>query len=452
MTYALCFLAFGFLISFVLTPKVIRVAQSGIGLDAPNESRKRHNLPIPRLGGIPIMLAVSLGVIVILIIEPHLIAQWGPVLTGCLLMFGLGLWDDLKALGARRKLVGQIAIASLVHFLGLSVDRVTYPGGGWNVELGLIGSYFATVFWLIAVPNIVNLIDGFDGLAGGLGLFMAMTLGIVGIISKQMGMAWFAFTLAGALLGFLVFNFPPARIFLGDGGAYLIGFCIAALSLVGSHKGSIAAVLFVTVVALGVPILDTTFALLRRAVRGFPLFHADEEHFHHKLERFGYSKRRIVLAMYGVCVVLSLIGLSVFWSQGRTLPIGIGAFFILAVCVLRYFHLVTDWRDAHRRVHRLLLRRSEVRYALLQAQLLDLEVSRCRSAQEFWTLFESTLRRVGFVDHGEVENTISIEVKHNGTEPWTLHAPADRGRAWEWQRIAECFRPVYIKALARWDR
>src|SRR5678816_1453798 len=172
MTYALCFLAFGFLISFLLTPKVIRVAQGGIGLDAPNESRKRHNLPIPRLGGIPIMLAVSLGVIVILIIEPHLISQWGPVLTGSLLMFGLGLWDDLKALGARRKLVGQIAIASLVHFLGLSVDRVTYPGGGWNVELGLIGSYFATVFWLIAVPNIVNLIDGFDGLAGGLGLFM----------------------------------------------------------------------------------------------------------------------------------------------------------------------------------------------------------------------------------------------------------------------------------------
>jgi hypothetical protein len=116
MTFALCFLAFGFLISFLLTPKVIRVAQGGIGLDAPNESRKRHNLPIPRLGGIPIMLAVSLGVIVILIIEPHLISQWGPVLTGCLLMFGLGLWDDLKALGARRKLVGQIAIASLVHF------------------------------------------------------------------------------------------------------------------------------------------------------------------------------------------------------------------------------------------------------------------------------------------------------------------------------------------------
>ena len=105
---------------------------------------------------------------------------------------------------------------------------MTYPGGAWDVELGAWGLPL-TIFWLIAVPNIVNLIDGFDGLAGGLGMFMALTLGIVGLMAEQLQVAWYAFTMAGALLGFLVFNFPPARIFLGDGGAYMVGFCIAAL-------------------------------------------------------------------------------------------------------------------------------------------------------------------------------------------------------------------------------
>ena len=245
----------------------------------------------------------------------------------------------------------------------------------------------------------------------------------------------------GALLGFLVFNFPPARIFLGDGGAYLIGFCIAALSLLSSHKGSIAAVLLVTVVALGVPILDTSFAILRRGVRGFPLFHADDEHFHHKLERLGFSKRRIVLGLYGVCVVLSIIGLSIFWSQGRTLPIGIGALFILAVVVLRYFHFIKSWDDVQRRMNRVMNRRSQVRYVLVQAQLLELEVQRCQSGDEFWPIFHHALKRVGFVQPGEVEDDVIVHVKYNGSVPWMLHAPRHGGHVWEWQRIAECFQP-----------
>ena len=452
MIFAICFFVCGFLISLALTPQAIRLGRMGYALDSPNENRKRHSQPIPRLGGVPIVVTLGLAGIVILLIDPHRSRQWLPVFTGCALMFGLGLWDDLKPLGARKKLAGQIAIATLVWFLGLSIERVTYPGGAWNVELSRAIGFFATVFWLIAVPNIVNLIDGFDGLAGGLGMFMAVTLGIVGLLSEQLAVAWFAFAMAGSLLGFLVFNFPPAKIFLGDGGAYLIGFFIAALSLVSSHKGSIAAVLLVTIVALGVPILDTAFALLRRGVRGFPLFHADDEHIHHKLERLGFSKQRVVLGLYGVCLVLSLLGLSIFWSQGRTLPIGIGALFILALLGLRFFHFLHTWEDVKRRLQRVINRRREVRYALLQAQLLDLEVDRCASAQEFWTLFEHTLRRIGFVDRGEVENAIVVQVRHNGSEPWTLHAPLHRGHAGEWQRIAECFRPVYNKAETRWKK
>jgi UDP-GlcNAc:undecaprenyl-phosphate GlcNAc-1-phosphate transferase len=264
--------------------------------------------------------------------------------------------------------------------------------------------------------------------------------------------AWFAFTMTGALLGFLIFNFPPAKIYLGDGGAYLIGFTIATISVSSSHKGSVAAVLLVTVVGLGLPILDTSFALLRRALRGFPLFHADDEHLHHRLEKLGISKRRILFGLYGICVVLSLIGLTIFWNQGGTVPIAIGAgvIFLMALGVVRHFLRVHSWRDAHHKMKRVLSRRQIVQYTLLQAKVLALEVERCESAEEFWMILDQTMRRVGFVDDGEVLEQVAIHVRHNGTKPWTLYASRTEASAAEWQRIAECFRPAYVKALAKW--
>lgn len=452
MINSILFFGLGFLIAVLVTPWVIQLSHTGIGLDVANENRKQQEEPIPRLGGAPVMLATSLGLLVIFSIEPEQALSWFPVLLGSLLMYGLGLWDDLKPLGARKKLAGQIATAMLVHWMGLSIDRVSYPGGAWSVELGA-WSLPVTVFWLIAVPNIINLIDGFDGLAGGLGIFLAVTLGIVGLLNEQLAVAWYAFTMAGALLGFLVFNFPPAKIYLGDGGAYLIGFCIAALSLTSSNKGSVAAVLLVTVVALGVPILDTAFAMLRRAARGMPIFRADDDHFHHKLEKLGFSKRRILIGMYGVCVVLSLLGLSIVWSAGRTMPIGIGVLFLLAVGALRYFHRVRTWEDLVRKVGRLAGHRRDVQYAMLQAQVLSLELDRCPDGPEFWRVFDATLARVGFVEPGEGVQSAPVHIKYNGSTPWTLHTPAragQEGRIREWQRLAECFQPVYIKARARW--
>lgn len=453
MIYSLAFLVIGFLVSVLTTPWVIRLSHTGIGLDAPNENRKAHAAPIPRLGGAPIMLALSVGLIFILILEPGAYTNWFPVLLGTLLMYGLGLWDDLHPLGARVKLAGQLFTALLVYFMGLSVDRVTYPGGAWSVDLGW-WSLPVTVLWLIAVPNIINLIDGFDGLAGGLGIFLAVTLGIVGLHNEQLPVAWYAFLMAGALLGFLVFNFPPAKIYLGDGGAYLIGFCIASLSLTSSNKGSVAAVLLVTIVALGFPILDTSFAMLRRASRGFPLFRADDDHFHHKLQKFGFSKRRILLGVYGLCVVLSLLGLSIVWSQGRTLPVGIGALFLLAVVALRYFHFLRSWDDVVRKVDRLAGERRQVQYALLQAQVLEMELDRCRTEKEFWPIFEDTMNRIGFVSPTSepAEELTAVPVKYNGGDPWLLYAPAQRSNeaVRHWQRIGECFRPVFVKARTKW--
>jgi UDP-GlcNAc:undecaprenyl-phosphate GlcNAc-1-phosphate transferase len=454
MILSLILFILGFLICMLLTPWVIQLAyRAQLGLDAPNETRKRHETPVPRLGGMPIICALSIGLLLILTVHPEAAGAFFPVLLGSLCMCGLGLWDDFKPLGARVKLVGQIAIAGLVFWMGLRIDRVTYPGGAWSVTLPPTVSMAVTIFWLISLPNVVNLIDGFDGLAGGLGVFMAVTLGIAGWLNQQLPVACYAFTMAGALLGFLVFNFPPARIYLGDGGAYLIGFCIAALSLASSNKGSIAAVMLVTIVGLGVPILDTTFALVRRALRGFPLFHADDDHIHHRLADLGFSKRRVIVAVYGICVVLSLIALSIIWSQGRTIPIAIGAVFLLAVFALRYLQYVRSFANVGGQIERLFARRRTVRYALLQAQILELEVDRCTESSEFWPIFHQSLRRVGFLEEGEWtdEEALPIHVKYNGAKPWTLHAPRDIGTAGEWQRLADCFRPIYAKATQKWQ-
>ena len=449
MIYALLFFGFGLLVALIGIPWAIRLGERGIALDFAHETRKRQDAPVPRLGGLPVMVALALGLIVIVAVFPAQGVKWPPLLVGSILMYGLGLWDDLQPLGARRKLLGQLLTACIVYSMGLGIEKFSWPGATGSVDLGA-WSLPVTVLWLIAVPNIVNLIDGFDGLAGGLGLYMSATLGIVALHNEQLAVACYAFTMTGALLGFLVFNFPPAKIYLGDGGAYLIGFTIAALSLTSSNKGSVAKVLFVTFIALGVPILDTTFAVLRRGLRGYPLFHADDEHFHHRLEKFGFSKRRILLGLYGVCLVLSLAGLSIIWSSGNTLPVGIGVLFLLAMFVLRYFHLLKSWNDVRRKIDRLLGRRQIVHYALAQAQVLELEVERCATAQEFWMVFDQTIRRVGFVENGEVPDEIVIEVRYNGSTPWKLHAPRAKGSTIEWQCIAECFRPVYVKGREKW--
>ena len=450
MTNIFLFLAFGFLVSVILTPWMIRLAHGGVGMDVPDEGRKKQASPIPRIGGIPLMFSLVLGVMVILWLQPGRSFEWFPILIGLSLMFALGLWDDIKPLGAKKKLIGQIGIASIVTSLGLQIEKFSLGTYG-TIELGG-WSAVVTVIWLISIPNIVNLIDGFDGLAGGLGLFMSVTLGLVGFYSGHFGLAWFAFTLAGALMGFLIFNFPPARIYLGDGGAYLIGFAIAVLSVSSSHKGSVAAALLVTVVGLGLPILDTSFALARRALRGFPLFHADDEHVHHRLEKMGISKRRILFGLYGICVILSLIGLTIFWNKGGTLPIaiGLGMLFLMVLGVVRHFLRVRTWHDAHLQMKRVLSRRQAVQYTVLQAKLLVLEVERCGTAQEFWRILDQTMRRVGFVEPNETENQIAIQLRQNGSKALVLHASLDEGTIPEWQRIAECFRPAYTKALAKW--
>ncbi|MBX7209104.1 MAG: undecaprenyl/decaprenyl-phosphate alpha-N-acetylglucosaminyl 1-phosphate transferase [Verrucomicrobiaceae bacterium] len=377
-----------------LTTMFILKTQQSIGMDQPDARRKMHEKPISRLGGGAIFLALVVGFLLALQAEGIEWGRWWPVMLCNMLVFAVGFFDDLKALGAKTKLVGQIGASLILYALGVSIDILSNPFGEGSINLGWL-SLPLTLIWLVAIPNIVNLIDGMDGLATGFGLFVSLTLAFVGYLSGQPDVVYACVVMSGALAGFLIFNFPPAKIFLGDGGAYLIGFYIASVSVLSSNKGSIIAALLVMMVALGVPILDTLFAIMRRAIRGVPIFKADAEHIHHRLILLGYSKGQALVALYAVCFALSLVGLSILLTKGLALPVAGAVLFILAMSAAKYLGYVRTWKGMRRQINAALERRREIEYINAHARLLELEAEKCASAEEFAAILGGSLSRLG---------------------------------------------------------
>lgn len=386
------FFAVAGLVSALVTAFILK-NQQDIGMDHPDARRKMHEKAVSRLGGAAIFTSLFIGMFLALQTQGGNWQRWWPILLCNTLVFAVGFFDDLKALGARTKLVGQIGAAMMLYALGVSIDVLSNPFGEGSINLGWF-SLPLTLMWLVAIPNIVNLIDGMDGLATGFGLFICLTLAMVGYVSNQPDVVYSSVVMAGALGGFLIFNFPPAKIFLGDGGAYLIGFFIASVSLLSSNKGSIIAGLLVMLVALGVPILDTLFAILRRAIRGVPIFKADAEHIHHRLILLGYSKGQALVALYAVCVALSLVGISILLTKGLALPVAGAVLFVLAMAAARYLGYVRTWKGVRQQMNEAIERRKEMEYMNTHARLLELEVERCATPEEFMPLLVSTLRRI----------------------------------------------------------
>jgi len=452
MIQSLYFFAASFLFSVVTTMVLIRFWKFSFGIDHPDSHRKKHTRPVLRLGGIPVFgaFAIFMGAVPWYLDRPF--NNWAAIFGTSLLIFLLGLVDDFKPIGAKNKLVGQVLIGLLAYYLGLNITNFSYPVGNLSMSLGGL-SLMATVLWFIAVPNIINLIDGIDGLAAGLGFFLYLMLGYVAWSGGASEVAYISFAVAGALLGFLCFNFPPAKIFLGDGGAYFIGFGIAALSLQCSEKGSVAAVLLVTVIALGLPIMDTLFALLRRGVRGFPLFQADAEHIHHRLRKLGFSDKRLVLLMYFVTVFFSLLALSVFWTQGRTLPVALGVIFLLILAAVRYLGYIWTWEDLNLQLQKAFGRRQEVRFVLAYARVAELEVEQSESLAEFEYEFESLLNRCGYWLHpiGDPEDWQQIYLKYQKSGRLTLWRLKESRDYEHHVRLANCFRAACVAACLKWE-
>jgi len=422
--------------------------QGKAGLDTPDDHRKRHDRPVSRLGGAAIFLTLATGFLALAIRLPEFLDDWAAVIAANAIIFGIGFIDDLSPLGAKIKLLGQVGAALVLYSFGVSIDVLSNPLGEGSIDLGW-WSLPVTVLWLIAIPNIINLIDGMDGLATGFGLFLCLTLTFVGHFAFRPDVVLVSMVMVGALAGFLIFNFPPAKIFLGDGGAYLIGFFVASASLMSSNKGSIIASLLVILVALGIPILDTTFAILRRAIRGMPIFRADADHIHHRLITLGYSKAQALVALYSVCVVLSLAGISILINRGLTLPVIGSLAFLLAVAAARYLGYIHSWKGLRKQFADAIEHRKQREYIIAHGTLLEMEVERCQTADEFALILLAALGRLDLMT-GDSNSRSPVQIKCSDGSEIVLHRVENPALSEEWRFRGEILEPAISRALERW--
>lgn len=311
------------LVAAWLTRSVRDLAMSRGWTDPPDAKRHLHSNPVPRLGGVAIFLTflVVAGAGV-------LVRRWVGTATGfsirtilailgpAALIFLMGLYDDFRTLGPYTKFGVQVLAACLLYFEGYGIRQFDLLFGGSTLE-GLFGLPL-TILWVLLITNAFNLIDGLDGLAAGAALFSAIVLFVVSLLSGNHFIALFAMVLAGAIVGFLRFNFNPATIFLGDSGSLFIGFVLSALALAGSQKAPTMVAVAIPVVCFGLPILDVVIAVVRRFMNGKPLFKGDGEHIHHRLLKRGFSQRHAVLILYGVSAFFGLLSLGLLHGGGST--------------------------------------------------------------------------------------------------------------------------------------
>jgi UDP-GlcNAc:undecaprenyl-phosphate GlcNAc-1-phosphate transferase len=305
-----------FVVALVVTPLILRFARRHGMVDRP-EARRVNTRTVARGGGI----AIAVGFLAVSILLLALNAAFGFVdepdsvdairliglLGGGALAVCIGLLDDVYQLRARYQLVGQLALAAFAAVMGEQVTHLYLPFGG---DVALTGglailAVAATFVWVVGMLNSINFIDGLDGLSTGIALIAAVTLGTISLTTspEQPYVALFCFILAGALAGFLRWNFHPAAIFSGTSGIMFVGYTLAVLSILGTAKVAVA------VLVLGVPIIDTFWIIVRRLVSGRSPFAPDRGHIHHRLLDLGLSHRGTVLAIYGACVLLALLSL-----------------------------------------------------------------------------------------------------------------------------------------------
>ena len=336
--------------ALLVTPVVTRWAiQRGI-CDYPS-SRRIHHDCIPRAGGIALFISFVIAYTGGLVWEAGafqpalLFREQAFFLTGCCCIFFLGLWDDIRHLPPWVKFLGQVAVGLLVWVGGIDVELLSVTLHKGIVLPGWL-SLCVTVFWVVLLINAINLIDGLDGLAAGICLFVSITLLILSLASGKPMFIIGLSALAGSCLGFLRYNFNPASIFMGDCGSYFLGYVLASLTIQGAMKSHATVALLIPIIALGVPLLDTLLAPIRRFILGKKIFGPDQNHIHHILLKLGYSQRRVVLIIYGVTVFLGLVSLAfVFVKDQRAAFILVlpGILIFLAVKKLGYLeYLAAD--------------------------------------------------------------------------------------------------------------
>lgn len=311
---------FGFLVAGVvalaLVPFTDRLARRIGAIDLPNE-RSLHRLPTPKLGG----LAILAGVLVAGLIWLPWDAESRAILAGAVMIAAVGVLDDIFELNPALKLLGQTAAVVIPVSVGVSVESFTFPflgrldpgsvellglPGGGAVDLGDVG----TVVGIVAAINVINLIDGVDGLAAGVCAISALALAAIALSLDRTAAGVLAALTAGASLGFLRHGFPPARTFMGDTGSNLLGYLLGAVAVQGALKTNAVIALFLPLIVLAVPILDTGFVVAKRLKYRRPIYRADRWHFHHRMANIGFSQRRTLAYLYGWTLVMAGLALA----------------------------------------------------------------------------------------------------------------------------------------------
>lgn len=328
-------------VAALATPLVIRLATHLEIIDATHEERRVHEVPTPRTGGLAVFFGFAFALFTILgfaLSSPYAlfpsVAHLGAhqklvaisdqfdavhrlvgLLFGGMLILAVGLWDDIMQMRPRNKFLAQVVVALVSMLYGFIIPGITNPfvhdaTANW-IDFPLWVSVPLTLLWYVSMMNAINFIDGLDGLLAGFTFISSVFLFLISVVHANPVVALVVVALAGASLGFLPYNFNPAKIFLGDAGSLFIGYVFATVSIIGASKTAIAISIVVPIVVLALPILDTAAAIVRRASAGKRITEADRGHFHHQLIfRFGLNVRQAVLLIYAVCFVLGLVALA----------------------------------------------------------------------------------------------------------------------------------------------
>ena len=312
-----------FITAYVITPHTIRFARKVKAVDIPKESRKIHKRPMPRLGGLAVIAGFAVSVIYLLVVMSieGTIDLFGPdqyyiKLSGFFLgIVILGLfcfWDDVKNINPFIKLIGQILAAVTVTLCGIQINKVSIPFFD-TIFPEQIVSIVITVIWIVGITNAINLIDGLDGLSSGVSLISCISLLFIFVLNGSPLISILLVTaLAGAILGFLPFNFNPARTFLGDTGSNFLGYTLSIISILGMAKTYTAIVIIAPLIVFAIPLLDTSLAIIRRIIKTKSLkgvFKADKEHLHHKIMKRGYTQKQAVLILYGLSATFGMFAI-----------------------------------------------------------------------------------------------------------------------------------------------
>ena len=329
-----------FLTSVLLTPFVIKAAEHIGAMDIPNE-RKVHTKPIPRLGGLAIFGAFLLGYMLFARTSNQMLS----ILIGGFLVVLVGIFDDVKPVPAKIKFIVQVLAAAVVVFYGrIFFGRVTFLGLDFTFPVPL--NYIFTILFMVGAMNAINLIDGLDGLASGVSSIYFATIAIIAfILNKMQGLdTILTLIMLGSTLGFLVWNFNPAKIFMGDTGSLFLGFTISVISLLG-FKGATLTSFIIPIVILSIPIFDTGLAILRRILKGEKISAPDKEHFHHQLLKMKFSMKATVLIIYAINILFASV--SIFFVLGDA-KMAILIYVILMLLVL-FLVMKTDILFQHKK-------------------------------------------------------------------------------------------------------